>query len=271
MNSQSKKNYKMCRICSLVDKYPQCDERSVSVNDFEPYIRSRQTVCGCTGGQRCLYCCGSSCPHDLTNERYRVVENKDDDYSDMPPLEKQDPVKIREILMDNYNGEMSEIIKDSGLYNQYSAIPQGDEDKFTWFLRSGKLGKYTFPDVYFRKKTKEELASEESLVKAMTPGTSVGRLYADVIPKYLYKYFDYVYEGQNSYELPKTVKTVLKKDEDGYPVGGPSGYYIKDVERNSTPFVVSTTSQKVEEKKDESNKNKYLKYKQKYLNLKKYY
>lgn len=185
--------------------------------------------------------------------------------SKMPQLEKKEPIKQeqikKEILMDNYIKEMSEITKDPGLYNRYSAIPQGDEEKFTWFLRNGTSHMYTFPDVYFRKKTKEELASEESLVKAMTPGTRVGRLYAEVIPRYLFKYFDYVYEEQHSFGLPKTVKTVLNKDKHGYPVGGPSGWYIKDVERNSTPFV--------EEKKDESNKNKYLKYKQKYLSLKK--
>ena len=85
----SNSDYKKCRICSMLDQDPLCDERSLSVHDFLPYVRYRQRTCGCTGdlrsGQRCMFCAGSNCPHGSAHPITKTVGEEDD----MPALEPQ--------------------------------------------------------------------------------------------------------------------------------------------------------------------------------------
>ena len=167
---------------------------------------------------------------------------------------------LREKQIENYNNEKAKIVFDVGCYKRFSQIPIGDEEKYTWFLYSRRLS-----EIYYRKKTKEELANDESFVKNMAPGTSSGITLIDLFPRHLFKYFDFVLKRNENVELTRAEfvwypnnRTVIKVDMRGMPIVG-KGYNIIDTERNSTPF----------EENDNSNKNKYLKYKQKYLDLKK--
>jgi hypothetical protein len=166
--------------------------------------------------------------------------------------------------IENFRKQEAIIKARPGSYKMYSQIPIGDEEKFTWFLRPEETNKYrrTSPAIYWRRKTKEEFASDELLVKNMKPGTSVLNTVLEEIPTYLHRYFDVILAHSDFNPNQRFLnKVVLSTDHRGWPVVPNESDSAKDIVRNSVPFVEVTIN--------ESNKNKYLKYKQKYLDLKK--